>query len=210
VGYPVTVDVESRMEDRDRLTTFFRFFLAIPHLLLVGGPVFASASRTFDDGKTKYEYGTGGVLGAVAAVCAVIAWFAILFTGRYPRGLQDLMVFYMRWRVRAMAYLFLLRDEYPPFGTGSYAVSFELGVPRERDRLSVGLRLIYAIPQIIVSSLLGVAWALATVIAWFAILLTGDFPQSLYRFSIGALRWISRVEAYLLLLVDEYPPFSLE
>ena len=61
---------------------------------------------------------TTGVLGGVAAVCAIIAWFAIVFGGRYPRDCRDLATFYLRWRVRAVAYAALLRDEYPPFGDG--------------------------------------------------------------------------------------------
>jgi hypothetical protein len=56
---------------------------------------------------------------------------------------------------------------------------------------------------------LGVAWAVSTLIAWFAILFTGDYPRTLYDFSVGVLRWTARVEAYFLLLRDEYPPFSL-
>jgi hypothetical protein len=52
------------------------------------------------------------------------------------------------------------------------------------------------------------AWLLTTIAAWFIILFTGAYPAGLYDFSVGALRWRLRVEAYLLLLVDEYPPFS--
>lgn len=57
--------------------------------------------------------------------------------------------------------------------------------------------------------LIGVAWGITTFIAWVMVILTGDFPLSLYNFGVGALRWSTRVEAYLLLLHDEYPPFSL-
>jgi hypothetical protein len=57
---------------------------------------------------------------------------------------------------------------------------------------------------------LDVAWALSTLVAWFAILLTGRYPEPLYHFAVRVLRWNVRVEAYLLLLHDEYPPFSLE
>ena len=59
-------------------------------------------------------------------------------------------------------------------------------------------------------TLLGFAWAITTIIAWFAILFTGEYPALLYHFATGALRWTTRVEAYLLLLTDDYPPFSLE
>jgi hypothetical protein len=68
---------------------------------------------------------------------------------------------------------------------------------------------ILAIPHIIIVWCLGLAWAVSTMIAWFAILLTGSYPQSLYDFAVGVLRWNTRVEGYMLLLHDEYPPFSL-
>jgi hypothetical protein len=59
-------------------------------------------------------------------------------------------------------------------------------------------------------ALLSIAWAVTTIIAWVSILINGTFPPSLYQFNRGMLRWTTRVEAYLLLLHDEYPPFSLE
>jgi hypothetical protein len=151
------------------------------------------------------------VLGAVAFVCAIIAWFAIVFTGRSPEGLWKLQTFYLRWRVRASAYVALLRDEYPPFGDAPYPVEVDIPVPLEpRDRLGVAFRPILAIPHLIVIWLLGIAWGVTSCIAWFAILFTGRYPRALYEFSLGALRWTTRVEAYLLLLTDDYPPFTLD
>jgi hypothetical protein len=78
-----------------------------------------------------------------------------------------------------------------------------------RDRLTVAFRLVLSIPHLIIIWALGLAWGLTTVVAWFAILLTGRYPAALYDFAVGVLRWTTRVEAYLLLLDDDYPPFSL-
>lgn len=211
IQYPVSVTVRPDMEDRNRLTAFFRFFLALPHIILVGGPVaiFSASDWTTESG-AHFGYGSGGMLGAVAFFGAVIAWFAILFTARYPGGLRKLMVYYLRWRLRAVAYMTLLRDEYPPFGEGDYPA--DLAVPEQeepRDRVSVAFRLIFAIPHIIVLWFLGVAWAVTTALGWAAILLTGKYPAPLYGFALGVLAWTVRVEAYVLLLRDEYPPFSL-
>jgi hypothetical protein len=211
--YPVHLRVAPRLDDRNRLTVGFRWILAIPHLLIVGAPIAVALtwSRT-PEGATDYTWGAGaGVLGAVAAVCALISWFAIVFAGRAPEGLATLSAFYLRWHVRASAYVTLLRDEYPPFGDADYPVAIELpALVNPRDRLSVGLRPITAIPHVIIVWLLGAAWGVTTLVAWLAILVTGRYPKALYEFGIGVLRWTTRVEAYLLLLTDEYPPFTLD
>jgi hypothetical protein len=210
--YPVRVTVPAALDERDRLTTAFRFFLGIPHLLIVGGPVGMVTSLGWsNDDHFRFGSSSGGVLGAVATVAAIISWFAILLTGRHPHGLRELCAFYLRWRVRAVAYMTLLRDEYPPFGDGSYPADLELDQPPEeaRDRLTVAIRLILVLPHLIVVGLLGMVWGLTTALAWIAILLTGRYPKTLYGFAIGVLSWSTRVEAYALLLTDEYPPFSL-
>lgn len=210
--YPVRIRLTPALAERHRLSVALRIILAIPHLVLVGGPlgvvlVFErSAPPAIHDG-----WGAGGgVLGAVAFVVAVIAWFAILISGRYPDGLRELATYYLRWRVRVMAYVALLEDDYPPFGEGPYPVSLDLPIaPEPRDRWSVALRPLLVIPQLVALWVIGIGWCLATIAAWFAILFTGTHPRSLYAFGVGALRWTARVEAYLLLLRDEYPPFSL-
>lgn len=136
--HPVDVRLTPVLTGRNRLTTGFRVFLAIPHLMLVGAPL-AAALTWIPRDSSGPQWGSGGVLGAAAGVAALIGWFAILFTGRYPEGLRGLATFYLRWRVRAVAYTALLRDEYPPFGDGPYPAELVLE-PREgpRDRLTVG------------------------------------------------------------------------
>jgi hypothetical protein len=76
--------------------------------------------------------------------------------------------------------------------------------------VTVAFRAILVIPHVVVLWILGVAWGIATLIAWFAIVLTGSYPRALYEFSVGALRWNTRVESYVLLFHDAYPPFSLD
>jgi hypothetical protein len=210
--HPVHVQIDPARGQRNRLTVGFRLFLAIPHLILVGAPVAAAWTWSqMSDGITRLDWSAGGgVLGAVAVVCAVLAWFAILFTGKYPGGLRSLVTFYLRWRVRASAYAALLRDEFPPLGDGPYAARLELSVAKKRRRLSVAFRPILIIPQVIVVWGLGIVWGLTTCIAWFAILFTGEYPETLYRFGVNILQWTTRVEAYALLLHDEYPPFSFD
>jgi hypothetical protein len=209
-SYPVTVQVLPVTEQRNRLTTFFRFFLSIPHLILVGGPAAGGAWLTWQTEEGMGWSTSGGVIGAAAAVVVLISWFAIMFTGSHPGGLWRFTAYYLRWRVRVIAYLMLLRDEYPPFGDESYPAELVLPEPTEpRDRVKVFLRILLAIPQLIVLALLFPVWALTTGIAWVLILVTGRYPEMLYGFGLGMLAWSARVEAYVLLLRDEYPPFTL-
>lgn len=208
--HPVAITVRPALTARNRLTCAFRPILAIPHLILVGGPAaFALCWLGESQGEHVNWSAGGGALGAVAVVTAIIVWVANLFGARFPDGLWRLSAYYMRWRVRAVAYLAMLRDEYPPFGDGSYPAVLTLNQPDEpRDRLSIFLRPILALPHIVTLWALGIAWAITSIVAWFAILFTGNYPRMLYEFGVDVFRWSTRVEAYLLLLRDEYPPFS--
>src|SRR5947208_5923289 len=86
--HPVVIAVTPALDHRNRLTTAFRLILALPHLLLVGGPIAGVVTWTWGPAGRQSQNGMGGgALGAVAAVATVIAWFAILFIGRYPQGL---------------------------------------------------------------------------------------------------------------------------
>ena len=205
--YPVSVTVDPAVTNRNRLTTAFRLILAIPHLILVGGIGLGVA--TSGDSRTTVG-GEGGLLGAVAIFLAIVSWFTLVFTGSHIIGIRQYTSFYLRWRVRALTYFMLLEDVYPPFGDGTYPAAIEVIDPvGSRDRLAIGLRILLAIPHFIVLFFVLVAWGFTTIAAWFSILFTGDYPQVLYDFGVGALRWRLRVEAYILLMVDAYPPFSL-
>ncbi len=216
--YPVALDVTPQLTDRNRLTVLVRLILAIPHLILVGGGlVLGSWSffrlRGWGEGPNfAFWTGDSGIITAAAFVIAIIAWFAIVFSGNHPSGMWNFKRFYLRWRVNSVAYASLLRDEYPPFGdSAEYPVSFGIDPPEgDRNRLSVALRLIYIIPHLVVLFFLGLAWTAVSVVAWFAILITGSYPQALYDFAVGVFRWSIRVEAYGLLMRDEYPPFSFD
>jgi hypothetical protein len=210
--YPVGVLVIPQLGSRNRLTAAFRIILAIPHLLLVGGPIAFATVRLRGSESPRLDVGvSAGALGAVATLAAIIVWFVIIFGGRHPDGLWNLAAYYLRWRVRAVAYFTLLQDEYPPFGDGNYPATLRIGRPDgDRHRWSVALRPVLVIPHIVVLWVLGIAWAVTTLIAWGSILILARYPHNLYTFGVGVLRWSSRVEAYILLLRDEYPPFSLE
>lgn len=206
--YPVTVAIEPLVVGRNRLTTAFRLILAIPHLILVGGIGFTVAAGSGSRG-TAYG-GDTGLLGAVAWFLAIVSWFTIVFAGHHIIGIRQFTLYYMRWRVRALAYLMLLEDQYPPFGDAAYPASLTIEDPSgQRNRLTVLVRIFLGIPHLIVLVFLIIAWWLTAVVAWLLILVTGEYPRGLYDFGVGVLRWLLRVQAYMLLMVDEYPPFSL-
>ena len=208
MAHPVSITVEPLRSTRNRLTTAFRLLLAIPHLVLVGG---VGTSLAYGGSRSTSSLGgEAGLLGGVAFFLAVISWFTIVISGNHISGIRQFTTFYLRWRVRALAYIMLLEDRYPPFGDAPYPTACEVEDPAvPRDRLSVAFRLLLGIPHFIALFFVMCAWCLTSVVAWLLILVTGKYPAGLYDFGVGALRWLIRVEAYMLLLVDEYPPFSL-
>ena len=158
------------------------------------------------------------VLRYVAQLLAVVCWFIILFTGRLPAELANFQVMYLRYYLRTSVFAGFLREEYPPFGFamspddpgGDPRVRVDVA-PRleQRNRLTVGFRFILVIPQFIVLAVLAIAECVVLVIAFFAVLFTGRWPAGLRDFTLGVLRWWLRVDAYVLLLTDQYPPYTL-
>jgi len=185
-GYPLRYDVEYP-EELSRWLIFVKWLLAIPHFIILWA------------------------LGMASGVIGFIAFFAILFTKRYPRGLFDFVVNVNRWSANVDAYTGLLRDEYPPFSwePGQYAVTYEVDYPEELNRWLPLIKWLLAFPHYIVLFFLFIGAFVALVIAWFAILFTKRFPRGLFDFIVGVTRWQYRVNAYTGLLRDEYPPFSL-
>ena len=160
-------------------------------------------------------------LGIAALVLTVIAFFAVLFTGRYPRSLFDFNVGVLRWwwRVSFYSYGVLGTDQYPPFSLDddpSYPATLTVAYP---ERLSRGLVLVkwwlLAIPQLIIVGILaggsytGLILILVLVVG-VMVLFTGRYPADLFNLVMGLNRWVFRVLAYVLLTRDEYPPFRLD
>jgi hypothetical protein len=166
------------------------------------------------------------------SVVTLVAFFAILFTGRYPRSLFDYNVGVLRWtwRVTYYGYSALGTDRYPPFTLGhvpDYPATLEIAYP---ERLSRGLVLVkwwlLAIPQYLVVSLIwGGGWAasgrvgvaasmglvgLLVLFAAVSLLFVGRYPVGMFDLTMGLNRWGYRVLAYVTLLRDEYPPFRLD
>jgi hypothetical protein len=186
-SYPVTFDVEYPGE-LSRWLIFVKWLLAIPHYIILY------------------------FLQIAQFVVLFIAFFAILFTKKYPRGMFDFFVGVNRWNANYTAYILLLRDEYPPFSMdpGQYPVTYDVQYPEELSRWMIFVKWLLVIPNLIVAAILLLVAYLITMIAFFAILFTKKYPESLFKFVVGAFRWGQRAGAYVTLLRDEYPPFSME
>ena len=188
-GYPVRFDVEYP-ERLSRWLIFVKWLLAIPHFIVVY------------------------LLLIVAGVLQFIAFFTILFTKRWPRGMFDFTVQIYRWTANVYAYaLLLLRDEYPPFSgeAGQYPVTLEVEYDENLSRWLIFVKWLLAIPHFIVLLFLGLAASAVVFVAFFAILFTGRYPRGMFDFVVGTARWWVRVSAYAhWLMTDRYPPFSLK
>lgn len=175
-------------------------------------------------------------LWAAFVVLTVGAWFAIVFTGRYPRSIFDFNVGVMRWtwRVSYYSYSALGTDRYPPFtlGQADYPADVDVAYP---TRLSRGLALVkwwlLALPHYLIVGLFtnGLVWGatdagepdgilqigggligLLVLIAAVILTFTGRYPRGLFDLVVGLNRWVYRVLAYAALMTDEYPPFRLD
>jgi hypothetical protein len=150
---------------------------------------------------------------------AIISWFVILITGELPEGLANVQALYLRYALRTYTYALFMREEYPPFtfemtaadpGTDPrvrVAVQPELA---DRNRVTVAFRIILVIPQLFVLAFLGLAAGFVTLVAFFAVLFTGRWPEGMRDFVMNVWRWWLRVMAYFALLTDVYPPFAFE
>jgi hypothetical protein len=195
--YPVSLKGELT-EPLSRWLWLVKWFLLIPHFVVL---VF---------------------LWLAFCVVWVIAFFAILFTGKYPRGLFDFNVGVLRWtwRVEFYGYAALGTDQYPPFTlkAGNYPADLEVEYP---ESLSRGLVLVkwwlLAIPHYIVVSMFQGGWGqgnagllfVLVVCAAVVLLFTGKYHKDMFDFIMGMNRWSYRVAGYAGLMTDDYPPFRI-
>jgi len=135
----------------------------------------------------------------------------ILFRRKYPHWWFDWNLNVLRFSNRVTAYLALLDDRYPSTDE-EQSVHLDFAYPdaHQLNRWLPLVKWLLAIPHYVVLFFLFIGAAVAVIVAWFAILFTGRYPQNLFRFVVGVLRWSNRVSAYAFLLVtDQYPPFQL-
>ncbi len=174
------------------LRTFFGWlYIAIPHFFLL---FFVAI--------------WGGIL-------MFLSWFAVLFTGKYPKSFHEYAVGMIGWSTRVTASLYNLTDEYPAFGFkgDDQAASVVLPAPDKQSRGLLILRTLFSFIYVLIPHgfclFFRAIWSGVLIfLAWFAVLFAGSYPASWHAFNVGTVRWATRVGAYLYFLTDEYPPFS--
>ena len=193
MDYPARIDIQTP-EELDRWRALAQWIMAIPHLIIAGA----------------LEY--------VAGAVAMISWFVILFTGELPPALANLQIMILRYTTRVETYAGFLYDAYPAYdfsmsdaepGGSPVDISVEPALVG-RDRLTVGLRFIWAIPAILYAVLIAIVGIICWILAFFAVLFTGRWPDGLRSWVMKMLRVSIRTNAYVLLLTDEYPPFATD
>ena len=205
--YPVNLTVDYPEGPRNRVTVLFRAILAIPVVLLLELFVqySSSSSSTSDFGGLQTATALGGFI-------FLPTLLLLLFRHRYPRWWFDFNVQLLAFVNRVGIYIYLLRDEYPST-EDRQALNLRVVYPNAKEELSRGLPLIkwlLVIPHYIVLFFLGIGLLVVTIIAWFAILFTGRYPRGLFDYTVGVMRWSTRVSCYAILLTtDKYPPFRL-
>src|SRR6476620_1083594 len=156
--YPLRFDVEYP-EKLSHWKVLLKWLFAIPQLIVVY------------------------LLYIVLSVMVFIAFFAILFTKRWPQGMWDFAIQIQRWTMNVIVYgVLFMRDEYPPFSgePGQYPVTVEVDQPEELSRWLIFVKWLLVIPHLIVLLFLYVAASVVVFIAFFAILFTGRYPRGMF------------------------------
>lgn len=149
-----------------------------------------------------------------SAILSFIAFWSILFTGRYPQTFYEFQVDLMRWSTRVNARVYNLCDGYPPFGLKAEDpfVKFDMPYPERLDPGLLIVRFFFAffyvlIPHGFILYFRVIASVIVGFLAFWVVLFTGEYPRSWFEFNVGTLRWSLRVTLYLNYMTDDYPPF---
>jgi roadblock/LC7 domain-containing protein len=152
----------------------------------------------------------------VLTALTIVSFFTILFTKRIPEPIFGFMVLVHRYQWRVNSYILWMRESYPPFDfqgvpddPGMDPARVSIWRQEEYRRLMPLVKWLLAIPHFIVLLFVFIGAFFVAIYGFFAVLITGRWPEGAREFIIGANRWYLRVQAYVALLTDVYPPFSL-
>ena len=202
--YPMSLSIDYPDRALNKLTTFFRVFTVIPIWIVLALLVGSAFSWEME----PWRFESWGV-GLFVVLPTLLM---LLFRQKYPKWWYDWNLAIARFATRVMAYLALLRDEYPSTDE-EQAVHLDIPYPNAREDLNRWMPLVkwlLAIPHYIVLWFLIIAAIVIVIVSWFVILFTGRYPRDFFDFVVGTFRWYLRVVAYAFLLTtDRYPPFRL-
>ncbi len=179
---PIRMEVSDGLR-RSRLTVFFRFALAFPHLVWL-------------------------TLWAILALfAAFFNWCAVVFTGGPTRGLHRFLAAYLRYQTHVFAFLYLVANPFPGFvgAAGSYPVELHIADPVPQNKWKGFFRLVLAFPALLLAGAFSQVLLVVAVLGWFASLFTGQMPGGLRNLGAFALRYMGQTYGYLFLLTEAYP-----
>jgi hypothetical protein len=179
---PIRLDAGGELR-RSRLTVFFRGLLSLPHFVWLQ------------------------LWGILAALAAIVSWFATLFSGRSPVRLHRFLAAYLRYQLHVYAFLYLIANPFPGFvgAVGSYPLEVLVAERAPQNRWKTGFRLILIPPALVLAGAYGAVANLVAVLGWFSALVRGRMPLGLRNAGALALRYQAQVLGYALLLTDAYP-----
>jgi len=185
-SHPIHLVVTDDLE-RNRLTVFFRLFLALPHFFWLA------------------------IWGIAVFFALIGAWFAGVVTGRVPDGIHAFMARWVRQVTHVNAYFSLAADPFPDFGAApGYPVDLEIAPPEKQSRLTIFFRGLLAIPAFIVVYFLGYIAEIVMFFQWFIALFTGRVHEGLRGVILYWIRYAAQTYGYNMLLTQRYPSFSDE
>lgn len=183
--HPIRLIVSDDLK-RSRLTVFFRLLLAIPHFIWI-------------------------TLWAIAALfVGIVAWFTALFTGRLPEGMHNFLAKYERYSTHLNAYISLLTNPYPSFNgqPGLYTVDLHVDPPQPQPRWTILLRIVLAIPALILTWVFSQVRQIIAFLGWFVCLAIGRMPKGMQDLGLYCLRYEQQTYCYLALLTNRYPSLA--
>ena len=194
----IETQIDVSLTERNRVTALFRIILAVPVLIFVSS---FSPSAAFSD----------EAVGIFAGLLALPAGLAIVFRQVYPSYVLVFNEALLSLQTRVDAYLVLLTDEYPSIEENDVvSVTFPEVDAKQLNRWLPLIKWLLALPLYLVGIVYFIYAALLTLLGWFSILITGNYPEVCAEGVVGTIAYWNRVTGYAFLLVtDEYPTFSL-
>ena len=194
----IETQIDVSLTERNRLTAFFRIILVVPALVFLAS--FSPTSAFSEDN-----------LGIYAGLLALPAALAIVVRQVYPSYVLAFNEALLSLQTRVDAYILLLTDEYPSIEENDVvSVTFPEVDAKQLNRWLPLVKWFLALPLYLVGIVYVIYAAFLTLIAWFSVLFTGNYPEFCAEGVVGTIAYWNRVAGYALLLVtDEYPTFSL-